>query len=46
VKTDPKNEGGTNSRLKPSDLPPLRRVTVADVQKVESLLRARRNAGS
>jgi len=49
VKTDPKNEEGTtesraensSSRPTPADLPPLRRVTVADVQRVEALVRAR-----
>jgi hypothetical protein len=48
VKTDVKNDSkATNSsRPTPADLPPLRRVTVADVQKVEALVRARRNAGS
>jgi hypothetical protein len=50
VKTDPKQEESTppraSARPNPADLPPLRRVTVADVQKVEALLRARRTARS
>jgi len=51
VKTDVRNDEGTpanraTSRPTPADLPPLRRVTVADVQKVEALVRARRTAGS
>jgi hypothetical protein len=48
VKTDVKNEdkAASSSRPTPADLPPLRRVTVADIQKVEALVRARRNAGS
>jgi hypothetical protein len=33
-------------RLKPSDVPPLRRVTIADVRKVEALVRARRDSGN
>jgi hypothetical protein len=49
VKTDPKHDQGTpaghaGSRPTPADLPPLRRVTVADVQKVEALLRVKRTA--
>lgn len=43
MKTDVKNEdkATTSPRPTPADLPPLRRVTVADVQKVEALIRAR-----
>jgi len=49
VKTDLKNEEGTtenraansSSRPTPADLPPLRRITVADVQRVEALVCAR-----
>jgi hypothetical protein len=44
VKND--NKAAPSSRLKPSELPPLRRVTMADVQKVEALVRARRTSGS
>ena len=47
MKTDVKNDDkATSSRPTPADLPPLRRVTVADVQKVEALMRARRTAGT
>ena len=43
MKTEPKREQSTtSSRPTPADLPPLRRVTVADVEKVEALMRARR----
>jgi hypothetical protein len=48
VKINMKNEEGTpangdasSSHPTPADLPPLRRVTVADVHKVEGLVRAR-----
>jgi hypothetical protein len=47
-KTDGKNDdkAAPGSRLKPSDVPPLRRITIADVRKVEALVRARRDAGN
>jgi hypothetical protein len=45
-KTDVKKDAPANLRLKPSDVPPLRRITIADVRKVEALVRARRDSGN
>ncbi|HEV7484646.1 MAG TPA: hypothetical protein VGQ65_03105 [Thermoanaerobaculia bacterium] len=47
MKTDVKKDNkAASSRPTPADLPPLRRVTAADVQKVEALVRARRTTGT